>query len=34
MEGLGLKITPVVVRWFLGPLGMFGPINDTSWTHS
>ena len=26
MEGMGLNLTPVVVRSLLGPLGMFGPI--------
>ena len=34
MEGMGLKLSPVVVRCFLGPLGMFGPMIGTSWTHS
>ena len=26
MEGISLKLTPVVVRCFLGSLGMFGPL--------
>ena len=26
MEGMGLKLTPVVVRHLLGLLGMFGPM--------
>ena len=34
MEGMGLKLTPVVVRHLLGRLSMFGPISNTSWTHS
>ena len=34
MEGLGLKLTPVVVRRFLGTVNMFGPMAGTSWTHS
>ena len=34
MEDMGLKFTPVVVRRLLGRLGMFGPMADTSWTHS
>ena len=34
MEGMGLNLTPVVVRCFLGPLGMFGPTAGTSWTHT
>ena len=34
MEGMGLKLTPVVVRHLLGPLSMFGPMASTSWTHS
>ena len=34
MERMGLKLTPVVVRCLLGPLGMFGPMAGTSWTHS
>ena len=33
MEGMGLKLTLVVVRRLLGPLGMFGPMAGTSWTH-
>ena len=34
MEGMGLKLTPVVVRRLLDRLGMFGPMAVTSWTHS
>ena len=34
MEGMGLKLTPVVVRCRLGPLSIFDPIADTSWTHN
>ena len=34
MEGMGLKLTPVLVRHLLGPLSMFGPMTGTSWTHS
>ena len=34
MEGMGLKLTPVVVRRLLGPLGMFGSMAGNSWTHS
>ena len=34
MEGMGLKLTPVVVKCLLGRLGMFGPMAVTSWTHS
>ena len=34
MEGMGLKLTPVLVRRLLGHLSMFGPMADTSWTHS
>ena len=34
MEGMGLKLIPVVVRCLLGSLGMFGPMAATSWTHS
>ena len=33
MEGMGLKFTLVIVRHFLGPLNMFGPMTGTSWTH-
>ena len=29
MEGMGLKLTPVVVRCLLGPLSMFGSIAGT-----
>ena len=34
MEGMCLKSTLVVVRHLLDPLGMFGAMSDTSWTHS
>ena len=34
MEGMGLKLTTVVVRLLVGRLGMFGPMAGTSWTHS
>ena len=34
MEDMGLKLTPVVVRHILGPLGMFGPMTGISWTHT
>ena len=34
MEGMGLKVTPVVMRHLLHPLSMFGPMADTSRTHS
>ena len=34
MEGMGLKLIPVVVWNLLGPLGMFGYIVGTSWTHN
>ena len=34
MEGMGLKLTLVVVRHLLSPLDMFRPIPGTSWTHS
>ena len=34
MKGMGLKLTPVVVRRLLRPLSMFGPMAGTSWTHS
>ena len=34
MEGMGLKLTPVVVRHLLGSLSMLGPMAGTSWTHS
>ena len=34
MEGMGLKFIPVMVRRYLGPLSMFGPMAGTSWTHS
>ena len=32
MEGMGLKLAPVVVRYVLGPLSMFGPMASTSFT--
>ena len=34
MEGMGLKLTPVVVRCLLSPLSMFGPMAGTSWIHT
>ena len=34
MEGMGLKLTPIVVRYVLVPLGMFGFMAGTSWTHT
>ena len=34
MEGMDLKLSPLVVRRLLGPLGMFGPMAGTTWTHS
>ena len=34
MEGIGLKVSPVVVRQLVDHLSMFGPIADTSWTYS
>ena len=34
MEGMGLKLIPVIVRHLLGCIGIFGPMADTSWTHS
>ena len=33
MEGMGLKLTPVVVRRLLGPWRMFKLMAGTSWTH-
>ena len=33
MEGMSLKLTPVVVRR-LGPLSMFGPMATTASTHN
>ena len=30
MEGMGLKLIPVVVRHLLGPLGMSGLMADAS----
>ena len=32
MEGIGLKLTPVIGRPLLGHLSMFGPMTGTSWT--
>ena len=29
MEGRGLKLIPVVMRYLLGPLDMFGPMAGT-----
>ena len=34
MEGMGLKFIPVIVRYLLGTLSMFGPMAGTSWTHN
>ena len=34
MEGMGLKLTPLIVRRLLHPLSMFGSVVGTSWTHS
>ena len=34
MEFMGLKFTPVIGRHLLGYLRMFGPMADTSGTHS
>ena len=34
MEGMSLKLTPVIARCLLGRQSMFGPMADTSWTHS
>ena len=34
MEGMGLKLIPVVVKCLLGRPGMFGLMDGTSWTHS
>ena len=34
MEDMDLKLTPMVVRCVLGPLGMFGSMAGTSWTHT
>ena len=34
MEGMGLKMTPVVMRCLLGPLSMLMPMAGTSWTYS
>ena len=34
MEGMGLKLTPEVVRCLLGCLDMFGPTAGTSRTHT
>ena len=33
MGGMGLKLAPVLVRRLLGPLGLFGPTADASWTY-
>ena len=33
MEGMGVKLTSVVVRHLLGCPSMFGPIAGNSWTH-
>ena len=34
MEGMDLKLIPVVVTHILGRLSMFVPMAGTSWTHS
>ena len=34
MEGRDLRLTSVLVRCLLGPLGLSGSIADTSWTQS
>ena len=31
---VGVIFTPVLVRCLLGPLGLSGPMTNTSWTHS
>ena len=32
MGGMGLIFTPVLVRYLLGLLGLFGPMTSTLWT--
>ena len=34
MEGMGMKLTLVVVRCLLGPQNKFEPMGGTSWTCS
>ena len=34
MEGMGLKLTSVVVSYLVGALSMFGPMAGISWTDS
>ena len=34
MGGMGLKLTPVLVRCLLGFLGLFEPTAGASWAHS
>ena len=34
MEGIGLKLTPVVERHLLAHPSMFAPMAGTFWTHS
>ena len=34
MEGMDLKLIPVVAKRLLGHLGLFGPMAGTSCTHS
>ena len=34
MEGMGLKLSPVVMRCRLGSLSVFGSMAGTSWSHS
>ena len=34
MECTGLKLAPALVRHLLSTLGLYGPIADTSRTHS
>ena len=33
MEGMGMKLTSVVVKRLLVPLSMFGHMAGTYWTH-
>ena len=33
MEGMGLILTPVLVRHLLGFLGLSRPMTSTFWTH-
>ena len=34
MEGMGLKLTLLIVRQLLGCPGVLGPMAGISWTHS